>query len=115
MPSPTDPVSLYVTAPDRDTAVTIAKTALAEGLVACANVLPGAVSVYRWQGEAHEDEEVVVFLKTDHGHAERARERIAELHPYDVPCVLEFPLTAGYAPYLAWLGEQLDDRTELGT
>src|SRR6266704_2343089 len=38
---------------------------VAARLVACATLLPGARSIYRWEGQVREEAEVVVLLKTD--------------------------------------------------
>lgn len=109
MSDPTDFVSLYVTAPTREVAVDLARDLVRDGLVACANVIGGVTSVYRWDGALCEDDEVVMFAKTDRGHVDAARARIVERHPYDVPCVVALPLVGGHPAYLAWVAEQLPD------
>lgn len=103
MDSSTDIRVVLVTAPDPDTATGLVRPLVAEGLAACGNVLPGLVSIYRWEGEVQEDPEVFVILKT---HVERLpalRERISELHPYDVPELLSLPVTEGLPSYLNWV------------
>ena len=97
---------LYVTARDRDEALSIARTLVQERLVACANVLSGMTSVYEWEGELHEDSECVLILKTREELAPAARERVAALHSYEVPCILTLPVSDGNAAYLAWLEER---------
>ena len=101
--------SVYITAPDVLTATAIARAVVEERLAACANVLPGATSIYSWQGEVHEDAEVIVFLKTRAELFERLQRRVTELHPYDVPCVLQLPITDGAPAYLAWIREATTD------
>ncbi len=83
-------------------------TALVErGLAACVNVVPGVVSVYRWKGEVHRDEERLLVIKTRGERFEALREALVSLHPYEVPEVLALPIAGGHAPYLAWLDESV--------
>lgn len=74
-----------------------------ERLAACGNVLPGAVSIYRWEGRTHRDEEAVVVLKTLRRLVPKVLERAAELHPYDVPELLVHDVTGGSPAYLDWV------------
>lgn len=94
---------LYAVVPDLDTARSLAQTLIAERLVACVNILPGATSIYRWQGEISEASEVVMICKTGTERADAARDRLAILHPYDVPAILELADTGGHFPFLAWV------------
>src|SRR5690606_5753760 len=54
----------YVVTPDRESAEQIARLLLAKDLVACANLLDGMTSIYRWEGEIRHDREVALILKT---------------------------------------------------
>ncbi len=97
-------LSVYVTAPDEATALHIARTVVNERLAACANILSGGCrSVYRWQGQVEEAEEVALILKTTRPRFEVLERRIAELHPYDVPCITAWQVADGHRPYLDWV------------
>lgn len=98
--------TLYVTTADEGEAETIARTLLDENLIACANVLPGVTSHYRWQGEVHHDREVAMLLKTRAALADRVSERIKALHSYDCPCVVIWPIAGGNAEFLNWIGDE---------
>ncbi len=104
-----DFVSLYITAPGAAEAESMARTLVAERLVACVNIVPGAVSIYRWEGELQRDHEVVMFAKTRRTLVERVRERVEALHGYDVPCVVALPIVGGNPDYLRWLAEETAD------
>lgn len=65
----------------------MAEKLLAEKLIACANIIPGVVSVFRWGGEIQTQNEVAMLCKTSEEHLARATARLAELHPYDVPAI----------------------------
>ena len=102
------PHIVYITAKDREEAVTIGKTLVDEQLAACANVLDGATSLYRWQGEVHEDAEAVVFCKTRASLVDTVIARVKDLHSYECPCVVSWPIENGSAEYLAWLKSETE-------
>ncbi|HEU5210682.1 MAG TPA: divalent-cation tolerance protein CutA [Longimicrobiales bacterium] len=94
---------VLVTAPDMNTAETLAERLVDERLAACANIVPGIVSIYRWDEQVQRDDEVLIVLKTEQERVEALRERVVTLHPYDVPEVVVLPITEGHVPYLEWL------------
>lgn len=102
MDSP-DVVLIYVTAPDAAVAERIGRTLVEEELAACANVLPGMRSVYRWQGRVESADEAVLILKTLAGRSGAVMERLRALHPYQEPCALVLPVSGGLPTYLAWV------------
>lgn len=73
-----------------------------ERLIACGTILPGATSVYRWQGKVTAEDEVVVLLKTRKGRWDALRAAVLAHHPYEVPELLAVPVVAGLEPYLNW-------------
>ena len=76
-------------------------------LVACGTVLPGAESLYRWEGTLTQEQEVVVLLKTDASKWEELRAAVIERHPYEVPELLAFPVAHGHEHYLSWLTSEV--------
>jgi periplasmic divalent cation tolerance protein len=94
---------ILCTCPDADSAARIARALVEERLAACVNRVPGLASVYRWQGEIHEDSEVLLLIKTRGELFESLRARLVALHPHDVPEVIALDIAAGHAPYLEWL------------
>lgn len=99
---------VLMTAPDREVAVQIVRRLVEEQLVACGNVLPGMVSIYRWEGEVQEDPEALVILKTHEDSLSRLMRRVPELHPYDVPELLALPVTEGLSSYIDWVALECD-------
>lgn len=94
---------LYLTVPDAETGRALARRMVEERLAACAHLLPAGESFYRWEGELMREAEHVIIAKTGAGMAERAIARLAEWHPYEVPCVLALPVDAGHQPFLRWI------------
>ena len=90
---------------DEDSAATAAATLLDEGLVACANLVPGIRSLYVWRGERGDARECGALFKTEASLLERACTRLAEIHPYETPAVSGWRADATAAPTSEWLGE----------
>ena len=81
----------------------IARALVERRVAACVNVVPGVTSFYRWEGEVARDAEWLLVMKTTAARFEALREAVVELHPYDVPEVVELPIERGHAPYLDWI------------
>ena len=99
----TDVILVLVTAPSADKAAELARTLVEEQLAACGNIVPGLRSIYRWEGQLHDEAEVLLILKTKDVLFDVLRAHIVELHPYQVPEVLRVDIADGHAPYLAWV------------
>lgn len=102
----TDVRVVLMTAPDADVARELVRRLVDERLAACGNIVGGLLSVYRWEGEVHEDPEVLVILKTHASVLDELLRRALELHPYDVPEALALPVMEGFPPYLDWVAEE---------
>lgn len=96
---------VMVTAPDLRSARKLAGAALRRGLIACANLVPGIESHYRWQGKLEWSPEVLMLLKTTSARLEALEKLIVAEHPYDTPEFIVLPLGGGNARYLAWVSE----------
>ncbi len=103
-----EPVILYTTWPDADTAEAAGAEAVAERLAACANVLAPMRSIYRWEGAVDRATEVPMLLKTTTDSAERLRELIVARHPYDLPCIVALAVAPGcsHAPFIDWIAAE---------
>lgn len=98
---------VLTTAPDPDAAAELAGRLVDERLAACANIVPGITSIYRWRGKVQRDEEVLVILKTTPMAFEALRRRIIQLHPYEVPEVLALAAPEGSEDYMRWVGDEV--------
>jgi periplasmic divalent cation tolerance protein len=103
----TDARVVLVTFPaDTQAARAFSRTLVEEGLIACANLVSGITSIYRWQGDLIEDGEILLVLKTQAFRVPRLLERVPQIHPYDVPEVLVLSVETGHTPYLRWLDRE---------
>ena len=94
---------VFITAPNLECAETLARALVEDRLVACVNVVPGIRSFYRWEGEVQSDPEVLLIAKTRADRCSALAARVNELHPYDLPEVLELPAAGGSRAYLDWV------------
>jgi periplasmic divalent cation tolerance protein len=92
--------------PNSSVAARLGRHLVEQKLAACVNQLPGVKSVYRWQGEIEEADEVTLLIKTTQSRYTELEAAIKSLHPYDVPEVIALPIVAGLPSYLQWIVEE---------
>ncbi|SDB47393.1 divalent cation tolerance protein [Desulfonatronum thiosulfatophilum] len=100
------PIMVYMTAENLDQAKVIARELIENRLAACVNVLEGMRSMYHWEGSIEESREVVVLAKTREELLPDLTRRVREVHTYDCPCIVSWPLTGGHQPFLDWIGKE---------
>jgi periplasmic divalent cation tolerance protein len=76
-----------------------------ERLAACVNLLPPMESIYRWKGEVETATETLALLKTTEDTYWNFEKRLKELHSYEVPEIIAFPVNTGLPAYLRWVDE----------
>ncbi len=103
----TEALIVFSTFANEADAARVARVLVEERLVACAQLVPGARSIYRWQDEVREDAEVVVLMKTRKQDWTALLSRLHELHPYETPECIAVRVAAGAPKYMAWLDEAL--------
>jgi periplasmic divalent cation tolerance protein len=94
---------VYITCKDTAEAQKIASSVVSERLAACANVMSPHQSFYWWDGAMQSEQEVAVVLKTREDLFNQLEARIVELHSYDTPCVVGWPIEKGHMPFLDWI------------
>lgn len=101
-------VLVLSTCPDEQTAERLATTLVDEKLAACVNILGPLRSVYRWKGAVQKDDELLLIVKTNVDRYPQVERLIVQQHPYELPEVVQVPIGAGSADYLAWIGHCLE-------
>ena len=96
-------VSVYATFGTEEEARRVARTCVEEGLAACANILPAVHSIYRWKGEIEEAGEAAAIFKVAADRSAALIGRIAELHSYDVPAAVVWPIAGALESYSEWI------------
>jgi periplasmic divalent cation tolerance protein len=89
-------------------AKSIARALVERRLAACVNLVPGVVSVYRWNGAIEEAVETTLLIKTRADLVPALTAAIRELHDYDVPEVIALPILIGEGndAYRAWVAAE---------
>ena len=93
------------TFPDRETAQRISNQLVAEKFTACANILSGIESIYRWKENIETGNETLVFFKLSEDRQSTFQEKLQSLHPYEVPEIIFIPVSNGLPEYLRWVVE----------
>jgi periplasmic divalent cation tolerance protein len=94
---------VMVTVGDGEEALSIARTLVEEKLAACVNMVPRIRSIYRWKGEICDEEEHLLIMKTRSELYPVLQNRIRQLHSYEVPEIIAFPIAEGLPEYLSWV------------
>lgn len=98
-----DAIVVLTTVSNDEEAVQLVRTLLERRLIACGTLVPGARSLYRWQGKIADEQEVLLLLKTRSARVEALQEAFRELHPYKVPELLALSVDSGLDKYLQWI------------
>ena len=93
-----------ITTKDEDEARKIGRVLVAEKLAAGINIHP-IESIYWWQEEVREENEVAMLVKTKAKLVNEVITRIKALHSYRVPCIISLPIEEGYPDFLAWINQ----------
>ena len=89
--------------PDADAAAAAARLLVEEKLAACGTIVPGARSIYVWEGKIVDAAETLLVLKTEAPLYAKLEKRLTKLHPYEVPEIIAFEPGAANRPYAAWV------------
>ena len=96
-------VSLYAIFADRHEAERIGRAVIDERLAACVNLLGPIRSIYRWNNAVETADEVAAIFKTTQTQVDALISRIADLHSYDVPCIVTWPIDKILKGYENWV------------
>jgi periplasmic divalent cation tolerance protein len=98
-----DYVIIFVTVSSKEEGEKIARRIIDAKAAPCVNIMPSCLSVYRWKGETHRDEECLMMIKSRDELFQQVREIVESLHSYDVPEVLAVPLMNISEKYRSYL------------
>ncbi|MEM9080794.1 MAG: divalent-cation tolerance protein CutA [Verrucomicrobiota bacterium] len=95
-----DVLIVLTTFGDEESAKEVGRALVERKLVACVNLVPGARSVYEWEGEVREEGEVVVLMKTTCEVYPDLERVLKQLHPYEEPEVVALGVRMGSQGFL---------------
>jgi periplasmic divalent cation tolerance protein len=96
-------IQVVTTVDSSDLADKIAQALLESRAAACVQVFGPVQGKYWWKGKIEEAEEWVCMIKARSADYDRIEAVISEVHSYDVPEILAFPVQHGSQRYLEWL------------
>ena len=96
-------VTVYATFTYAGQAQTIAEVVVEERLAACVNILQPCRSIYRWEGKVETATETPALFKTTSDKADALISRIKELHSYDIPAIVVWPIERLSAEFADWV------------
>ena len=87
----------------------IVQQLLREKLIACANIVGPAFSLFRWSSKIEKAEEYLVLMKSRIDLFEKLEENVKALHSYEVPEIIALPIVEGSKSYMVWLESCLNN------
>lgn len=101
------PIGLvYTTFENNVQAKKIVRTLIEQNIAKCANIMAPHTAIYEWENKLEETSEVAVLIKCSLDQKSALIEKLNELHPYDVPCILDIDARA-IPQYAQWLMEKV--------
>lgn len=101
-----EPILVYMTTETIEEAEKIGSALVEERLAACANVLPGMKSIYRWENKIEKGSECVLIAKTRKDLLGELEAKVKEMHSYSCPCIVSVPISGGNPDFIRWIGEE---------
>lgn len=98
-------IVIFITASSEKEAEKIGKILVEEKLTACANIIPHVRSIFHWDDKICDEKEVLLISKSKEALFQRIKDRVIEIHSYDVPEIIALPIHLGSEDYLNWIDE----------
>jgi periplasmic divalent cation tolerance protein len=97
---------VLVTAANDRQARQIARRLLQKKLAACVNFVP-VESMFLWEGEIQEEDEVLLIIKTRTDAFDDLLTNVRVVHTYDNPEIIGAPIVMGADEYLKWINHEV--------
>ena len=102
-------VGIYTTISSLEAAKRLSHLLVEKKLVACVNIIPNILSIYRWKGQIEEEPEIIVWCKTQEALIQKVKSEILKSHPYELPAFAVYPIQSGSEAYLKWIDEGIQN------
>jgi len=94
---------IYTTCSSVHEAKHISEILLKHNLIACSNIYPSMISLYKWNNMIAEDEECTIIMKAIEKNFSEIKEQIKKFHSYEIPCIVSLPISQIDDDYANWL------------
>jgi len=101
-------IVLFITNSTVEEARKIAEVLLEQRKIACANIVPGVVSLFWWQDRIDTVQENLLIAKTEASRLNELVELVTKIHSYDVPEIIAMPIVGGNPKYLEWISSEVN-------
>lgn len=98
-------VIIFITCGSKKEADRIVDSLLRKRLIACANMISGVESRFRWKGKLDKAKEILVILKAKEKQFCEIEKEVKRIHGYEVPEIIAASVAAGSKEYLEWLSD----------
>lgn len=105
---PSKVLAAYLTCPNQEIAKKIANGIVSLKIAACVNIIPQLQSVYLWEGELKNDDEVLLWIKLSSDQSENLKKYTTDHHPYENPGLIFIQVEDGLVRYLEWVRKNCD-------
>jgi len=95
---------------DKESAKITAKMLVEQRLAACVQLFP-IESIYLWKDKITEDDEIVLLIKSKTELFEEIATFIKKSHSYEVPEIIQIPITDGLPQYLNWIDDCVGEKS----
>jgi periplasmic divalent cation tolerance protein len=85
----------------------LAKKIVENRLAACVQIQK-IESCYRWNEEVCQDDEYLLYIKTESRLYDDIEKFIKKHHNYEIPEIVKIPITDGYRDYFKWINESIE-------
>jgi len=96
-------IVIFITTKNGREANKIATKLVEDKLIACANVIKGVHSIFRWQGKIDKANETLLILKSKKNCFSKIVKMVKKYHSYDVPEIIALPIVDGSRDYMNWI------------
>ena len=96
-------IEFHVTFSDMVSAREVAHAAVDARLAACANLVPGIISLYWWEGHITQENETLAVFKTSEKKADTLEAFLVKRHPYGIPAVIRHSAVSANPDYADWI------------
>jgi periplasmic divalent cation tolerance protein len=102
-----EPIVVFVTAPNREEATRLAELLVGARLAACVQILPEMESIYRWEGKIERQAEFLMLVKSTRDKFDQLEREVRAIHSYETPEIVAVPVSEISEPYSTWLAKSL--------
>ena len=103
----TDKIVVLTTCDSAKRAAALARHLVQQRVAACVNILPKAMSVYRWKNRIENSAEWLLVIKSRRDLFAALRAEIEKVHTYEVPEIMALQVVEGSEAYLGWIDREL--------